>query len=145
MSKENEWIPDGFQVVELLQEHRQNQQQQGILFDDDETNENYDRMLSEALRIQIPELQLIADLFGQFKVLSDVKRTIHLIELDVTPDGSESATEHEGRNDWVWSSQLSDRSMWLQNNFDNLDYKNQVCQDCDMELNNAGKCRNWCE
>ena len=142
MSKENEWIPDGFQVVELLKEHRDNQRQQGILFDDDETNENYDKVVSEALRIQIPELQLIADLFGNFKVLSDIKREVHLVELDVTPDGSEAVTEHEGRQDWVWSSHLSDRSMWLQNNFDNLDYKNQVCQDCDMELNNASKCRN---
>jgi hypothetical protein len=139
MSKENEWIPDGFQVVELLQEHRDNQRQQGILFDDDETNENYDKVVSEALRIQIPELQLIADLFGNFKVLSDVKHTT-LVELDVTPDGSESATENDGRTAWEWSSSLSDRSIWLDANYDNLDAKSNACSECYIEFSRTGQC-----
>lgn len=144
MSKENEWIPEGFQVVELLQEWRENQQQQGILFDDEETQQAYDKMVAEGDRDMLPAIKLVADLFGKVTIV-DVRKTTELIELDLVPDGSNETTEHEGRQDWVWSSQLSDRSMWLQNNYEDLDGKNKVCPSCDMEMNNAGKCRNWCE
>lgn len=137
--QENQWIPDGFQVVELLQEHRQNQQQQGILFDDDETRENYDRMVAEGDREMLPAIQLVADLFGKITIV-DVRKTTELIELDLVPDGSNEATEHEGRESWVWSSQLSDRSIWLQNNYDNLDEKNPSCDECYIELSRTGQC-----
>lgn len=139
--EKDKWIPEGFQVVELVQEWRQNQQQQGILFDDDETRERYDQMVAEGDREMLAAVVLTSDLFGNIKIV-DVRKHTELIEVDVVPDGSNDATEHDGRESWVWSSQLSDRSIWLQNNYDDLDYKNDVCLDCSMELNNAGLCRN---
>jgi hypothetical protein len=135
----DEWIPDGFQVVELLREHRQNQQQQGILFDDDETAEAYDKLISEGDREIIPAVMLVCDLFGNVRVLSITKVT-ELIELDLVPDGSNSVTENEGRDAWEWSSSLADRSIWLDSNYDKLDVVSNSCTECYIEYSYSGKC-----
>jgi hypothetical protein len=139
MEKENSWIPDGFQVVELVQEWRENQQQQGILFDDEETREQYDNLVAKADRVILPALQLVSDLFGNITVLSLEKDT-HLIELDLVPDGSDSATENDGRASWEWSSSLSDRSIWLDANYDNLDSTSNACSECYIEFSITGQC-----
>ncbi len=135
----NEWIPDGFQVVELVQEWRENRQQQGILFDDEQTKEEYDRLIAEGNRDIIPAVQLVSNLFGEIQVLSLEKKT-EFIELDLVPDGSNAVTENDGRTAWEWSSKLEDRSYWLDANYDNLDEKNKACQVCFIEFNNAGNC-----
>lgn len=137
--EKNEWIPDGFQIVELLQEHRDNLQQQGILFDDDETREAYDKLIAEGNREMLPAIKLVADLFGNVKIV-DVRKATELIEIDIVPDGSNEATENDGRESWIWSSQLSDRSIWLQNNYENLDEKNPSCDECYIEYSKTGQC-----
>lgn len=139
--EKNEWIPDGFQVVELLEEHRDNQRQQGILFDDEQTNNEYDDIVAKAERVMLPEnVQLITDLFGKVSLVSDITRKPVLMELDITPDGSNEVTENDGRPAWEWSSKLEDRSYWLDANYDNLDEKNKVCVVCFTEFNRAGYC-----